>query len=135
MRFGDCGRNQKKRKEYFDHLQLLLVGVDVSKAKHSACIVYNAWGKPTFDYENKAGRDRTGGRATLGFGGLSKAFAMGLSPTPIPHVSPFPFCDKYESGAVQNDVCHKSDLFFSIFPLKTLILFQANGQARLPLWS
>jgi len=45
MRFGDCGRNQKKRKEYFDQLQLLLVGVDVSKAKHSACIVRNAWGQ------------------------------------------------------------------------------------------
>ncbi len=34
--------------------------------------------------------DRTGARAALGFGGLSTDFPVGLSPTPIAHVSPGP---------------------------------------------
>ena len=38
MRLKDYGRNQKKRKEYIKQSGLLLVGVDVSKAKHDACI-------------------------------------------------------------------------------------------------
>ncbi|MBU4185497.1 MAG: hypothetical protein KKI12_04600 [Proteobacteria bacterium] len=38
MRLKDYGRNQKKRKEYIQQNGLLLVGVDVSKAKHDACI-------------------------------------------------------------------------------------------------
>ena len=38
MRLKDYGRNQKKRKEYIHQSGLLLVGVDVSKAKHDACI-------------------------------------------------------------------------------------------------
>ncbi|MBW2563911.1 MAG: hypothetical protein JRE29_07740 [Deltaproteobacteria bacterium] len=32
------GRNQKKRKEYIHQSGLLIAGVDVSKAKHDACI-------------------------------------------------------------------------------------------------
>jgi hypothetical protein len=38
MRLKNYGRNQKKRKEYIHQSALLLVGVDVSKAKHDACI-------------------------------------------------------------------------------------------------
>ncbi len=38
MRLKDYGRKQKKRKEYIQQPALLLVGVDVSKAKHDACI-------------------------------------------------------------------------------------------------
>ena len=36
MKLKDYGRNQKKRKEYIKQSGLLLVGVDVSKAKHDA---------------------------------------------------------------------------------------------------
>lgn len=38
MRLQEYGRNPNKRKEYVHHHDLLLVGVDVSKAKHNACI-------------------------------------------------------------------------------------------------
>ena len=38
MRLKNYGRNHKKRKEYIKQSGLLLVGVDVSKAKHDACI-------------------------------------------------------------------------------------------------
>jgi transposase len=38
MTLKDYGRNHKKRKEYIKQSGLLLVGVDVSKAKHDACI-------------------------------------------------------------------------------------------------
>lgn len=38
MRLKDYGRNTKKRKEYIQQAGLLLIGVDVSKAKHDACI-------------------------------------------------------------------------------------------------
>jgi transposase len=38
MRLQEYGRNPNKRKEYVHHPDLLLVGVDVSKAKHSACM-------------------------------------------------------------------------------------------------
>jgi transposase len=38
MRLQEYGRNPNKRKEYVHHPDLLLVGVDVSKAKHNACI-------------------------------------------------------------------------------------------------
>jgi transposase len=38
MRLEDYGRNQKKRKEFIQQDGLLLIGVDVSKAKHEACI-------------------------------------------------------------------------------------------------
>jgi hypothetical protein len=34
----DYGRNQKKRKEYIIQSGFLITGVDVSKAKHDACI-------------------------------------------------------------------------------------------------
>ncbi|MBU4344331.1 MAG: hypothetical protein L6247_07925 [Desulfobacteraceae bacterium] len=37
MRLKNYGRNHKKRKEYIQQSGLLLVGVDVSKAKHDAC--------------------------------------------------------------------------------------------------
>jgi transposase len=38
MRLTEYGRNPNKRKEYVHQPDLLLVGVDVSKAKHSACL-------------------------------------------------------------------------------------------------
>jgi hypothetical protein len=38
IRLKDYGRNRKKRKEYIHQSGLLLGGVDVSKAKHDACI-------------------------------------------------------------------------------------------------
>jgi hypothetical protein len=38
MRLHEYGRNPSKRKEYVHHPDLLLVGVDVSKAKHHACM-------------------------------------------------------------------------------------------------
>ena len=38
MRLQEYGRNANKRKEYVHQPDLLLVGVDVSKAKHSACM-------------------------------------------------------------------------------------------------
>jgi transposase len=38
MRLQEYGRNPHKRKEYVYQPDLLLVGVDVSKAKHSACM-------------------------------------------------------------------------------------------------
>jgi transposase len=38
MRLKEYGRNANKRKEYVHQPNLLLVGVDVSKAKHSACM-------------------------------------------------------------------------------------------------
>ena len=38
MRLQEYGRNPNKRKEYVHHPDLLLVGVDVSKAKHNACM-------------------------------------------------------------------------------------------------
>jgi transposase len=38
MRLKEYGRNPQKRKAYVQQPDLLLVGVDVSKAKHSACI-------------------------------------------------------------------------------------------------
>ncbi len=38
MRLKDYGRNHKKRKEYIHQSGILLAGVDVSKAKHDACI-------------------------------------------------------------------------------------------------
>ena len=37
MRLQEYGRNPNKRKESVHHHDLLLVGVDVSKAKHNAC--------------------------------------------------------------------------------------------------
>jgi hypothetical protein len=37
MRLKDYGRNVKKRKEYVQQPSLLLVGIDVSKAKQSSC--------------------------------------------------------------------------------------------------
>src|SRR6266581_1214328 len=38
MRLTEYGRNPQKRKAYVQQADLLLVGVDVSKAKHNACI-------------------------------------------------------------------------------------------------
>jgi transposase len=38
MRLQEYGRNPHKRKEYGHHPDLLLVGVDVSKATHRACL-------------------------------------------------------------------------------------------------
>lgn len=38
MRLKDYARNHKRRKEYVQQPGLLLVGVDVSKSKHDACI-------------------------------------------------------------------------------------------------
>ncbi len=38
IRLKDYGRNRKKRKEYIHQSGLLLAEVDVSKAKHDACI-------------------------------------------------------------------------------------------------
>lgn len=38
IRLKDYGRNVKKRKEYVQQPSLLLVGIDVSKAKQDACI-------------------------------------------------------------------------------------------------
>jgi len=38
MRLPEYGRDPHKRKEYVHQPALLLVGVDVSKAKHNACI-------------------------------------------------------------------------------------------------
>lgn len=38
MRLKDYGRNPKKRKEYIQQSGLLLIGIDVSKAKQDACI-------------------------------------------------------------------------------------------------
>ena len=38
MRLKDYGRNHKKRKEYIKQDSLLMIGVDISKAKHDACI-------------------------------------------------------------------------------------------------
>ena len=38
IRLKDYGRNQRKRKEYIKQSGLLLVEMDVSKAKHDACI-------------------------------------------------------------------------------------------------
>ncbi len=38
MRLKDYGRNPKKRKEHVQQPGLLLIGIDVSKAKHDACI-------------------------------------------------------------------------------------------------
>jgi transposase len=38
MRLKEYGRNPNKRKEYVHQTDLLLVGVDVSKAKHNACL-------------------------------------------------------------------------------------------------
>jgi hypothetical protein len=38
MRRQEAGRNPHRRKEYGHHPDLLLVGVDVSQAKHNACI-------------------------------------------------------------------------------------------------
>jgi transposase len=38
MRLHEYGRNPDKRKAYVNHPDLLLVGVDVSKAKHHACM-------------------------------------------------------------------------------------------------
>lgn len=38
MRLQEYGRNPNKRKEYVHQPDLLLVGVDVSKAKHNACL-------------------------------------------------------------------------------------------------
>ena len=37
IKLKNYGRNQKKRKEYIQQSRLLLVGVDVSKAKPDAC--------------------------------------------------------------------------------------------------
>jgi len=38
IRLKDYGRNRKERKEYIHQSGLLITGVDVSKAKHDACI-------------------------------------------------------------------------------------------------
>lgn len=38
MRIKDYGRTLRKRKQYVQQPDLLLVGVDVSKAKHDACL-------------------------------------------------------------------------------------------------
>src|SRR5919198_5665851 len=38
MRLPEYGRDPQKRKEYVHQPDLLLVGVDVSKAKHNACL-------------------------------------------------------------------------------------------------
>jgi len=38
MRLKDYGRNPRKRKEYVQQSGLLLIGVDISKTKHDACI-------------------------------------------------------------------------------------------------
>ncbi len=38
MRLKDYGRKQNKRKEHIQQDALLLIGVDVSKSKHDACI-------------------------------------------------------------------------------------------------
>jgi transposase len=38
MRLKDYGRNPKKRKAYVQQPGLLLIGIDISKSKHNACI-------------------------------------------------------------------------------------------------
>jgi len=38
LRLKDYGRNQKKRKEFVQQSGLLIIGVDVSRLKHDACI-------------------------------------------------------------------------------------------------
>ena len=38
MRLKDYGRSPEKRKEFLQQPGLLIVGIDVSKAKHTACI-------------------------------------------------------------------------------------------------
>jgi hypothetical protein len=38
MRLTEYGRDPQKRKEYVHQPSLFLVGVDVSKAKHNACL-------------------------------------------------------------------------------------------------
>ena len=38
IRLKDYGRNRKERKEYIHQSGLLIAGVDVSKARHDACI-------------------------------------------------------------------------------------------------
>lgn len=38
MRLKDYARNHKKRKDYVQQIGLLMVGGDVSKAKHEACM-------------------------------------------------------------------------------------------------
>ena len=38
MRLTEYGRDSQKRKAYVHQPDLLLVGVDVSKAKHNACL-------------------------------------------------------------------------------------------------
>ena len=57
MRLKDYGRNQKKRKEYIKQSGLLLVGVDVSKAKHDACIGSLEGVRSRIGFRNARGRD------------------------------------------------------------------------------
>jgi len=38
VRLKDYDRNHEKRKEYIKQSRLLLAGIDLSKAKHDACI-------------------------------------------------------------------------------------------------
>jgi hypothetical protein len=38
MKLKDYGRNPTQRKVYVQQLSILLIGVDVSKANHDACI-------------------------------------------------------------------------------------------------
>jgi hypothetical protein len=49
MRLKDYGRNPAKRKEYVSQKGLLLVGIDISKAKHDACIDTLPGGKSKTD--------------------------------------------------------------------------------------
>jgi hypothetical protein len=38
MRLKDYARNHNRRKEYVQQPDLLLIGVDVNKGKHDACV-------------------------------------------------------------------------------------------------
>ena len=38
LQLKNYGRNQKKRKEFVQQSGLLMIGVDVSRLKHDACI-------------------------------------------------------------------------------------------------
>ena len=48
MRLKDYARNQKKRKDYVQQPDLLMVGVDVSKVKHDACMGTQFAGQEVF---------------------------------------------------------------------------------------
>ena len=85
-------------------------------------------GRPEKFHLQSPSLDRNATRATLGFGGQSTDFSMGLSPTPIAHVSASPQChpgrSDFPSPVGDHGISHTA--FLMKARLKCLLTYTPN---------